>query len=157
MLEVLQYPTSNCSWKLQQQKQHVSFETIPGMEERGMKVNIGGGDSSVIYLIYCKNFCKCYKVPSPNTTIKKKKAWYWHKNTYENQSENQLKRIKDRDMNLSDFSATPIWLLTRDQKHTIEKRQLLQKVLMGKLDICIQKTKNRSMSFTLYKYQVKVK
>jgi hypothetical protein len=28
-------------------------------------------------------------------------------------------------------------------------------MLLGKLDICMQKTETRSMSFTLYKYQVK--
>jgi hypothetical protein len=27
---------------------------------------------SMIYLIYCKNFCKCHNVPPPNTTIKKR-------------------------------------------------------------------------------------
>jgi hypothetical protein len=28
---------------------------------------------SMIYLIYCKNFCKCHNVPPPSTTIKKSK------------------------------------------------------------------------------------
>jgi hypothetical protein len=37
-------------------------------------------------------------------------------------------------------------------KRTMEKRQLLQQVLLGKLDICLQKIEARSMSFTLYKY-----
>jgi hypothetical protein len=27
--------------------------------------------SSMMYLIHCKNFYKCYSVPPPNTTIKK--------------------------------------------------------------------------------------
>jgi hypothetical protein len=31
---------------------------------------MGGVNSSMIYLIYYKNFCKCYNVP-PSTTIKK--------------------------------------------------------------------------------------
>jgi hypothetical protein len=44
----------------------------------------------------------------------------------------------------------------RHPKHTMEKRQPLQKMLVGKLDICLQKTESRSMSFTLYKYQLKV-
>jgi hypothetical protein len=43
----------------------------------------------------------------------------------------------------------------RHPKHTMEKRQPLQQML-GKLDICVQKTETRSMSFTLYKYQLKV-
>jgi hypothetical protein len=38
----------------------------------------------------------------------------------------------------------------------MEKRQTLQQLLQGKLDICLQKTEARSMSFTLYKYQHKV-
>jgi hypothetical protein len=39
-------------------------ETIAGMVE--------GVNSSIVYLIYCKNFCKCHNVPPPSTTIKKK-------------------------------------------------------------------------------------
>jgi hypothetical protein len=37
-------------------------------------------------------------------------------------------------------------------KHAIENRQPFQQILLGKLNICMQKTE-RSMSFTLYKYQ----
>jgi hypothetical protein len=29
-------------------------------------------NSSIIYLIHCKNFCKCHNVPPPSTTIKKR-------------------------------------------------------------------------------------
>jgi hypothetical protein len=29
-------------------------------------------NSSMIYLICCKNFCKCHSKPPPSTTIKKK-------------------------------------------------------------------------------------
>jgi hypothetical protein len=42
----------------------ISVETIAGMEE-GMKVIMEGVNSSMKYLIYCKNFCKYYNVPSP--------------------------------------------------------------------------------------------
>jgi hypothetical protein len=31
-----------------------------------------GVNSSMIYLIYCKNFCKCHNVPPPSTIIKNK-------------------------------------------------------------------------------------
>jgi dTDP-4-amino-4,6-dideoxygalactose transaminase len=37
----------------------------------------------------------------------------------------------------------------------MEKRQLLQQMLLGKLDTCQQKTETRSMFVTLYKYQLK--
>jgi hypothetical protein len=37
----------------------------------------------------------------------------------------------------------------------MEKRQPLQQMLLGKLDIHMQKTENRSLSFTLYKNQFK--
>jgi hypothetical protein len=37
---------------------------------RGMGESNGVGNSSMIYLIYCKNLCKCYNVPPPST-IKK--------------------------------------------------------------------------------------
>jgi hypothetical protein len=31
-------------------------------------------NSSMIYLICCKNLCECYNVPSPSTTKEKKKT-----------------------------------------------------------------------------------
>jgi hypothetical protein len=34
---------------------------------------VEGVNSSMIYLIYGKNFCKCYNVRLPSTIIKKKK------------------------------------------------------------------------------------
>jgi hypothetical protein len=37
-----------------------------GIEERG------GGNSRMIYLIHCKNFCKCPSVPPPSTAMKRK-------------------------------------------------------------------------------------
>jgi hypothetical protein len=37
-----------------------------------------------------------------------------------------------------------------------EKRQPLQQILLGKMDICLQKNETISMSVTLYKYQPKV-
>jgi hypothetical protein len=33
-------------------------------------------NSSMIYLIYCKNICKCHNVPPPSTTIKKEKKFF---------------------------------------------------------------------------------
>jgi hypothetical protein len=41
-------------------------ETIPGMGRGGMKKNGGGVNSTMIYLIYFKNFCNCYNVPPAN-------------------------------------------------------------------------------------------
>jgi hypothetical protein len=41
----------------------IPFETISGMER-------GGVNSSMIYLMHCKNFCKSHNVPPPSTTIK---------------------------------------------------------------------------------------
>jgi hypothetical protein len=35
----------------------------------------------------------------------------------------------------------------------MKKRQPFPQMLLGKLDICMQKTESRSLSFTLYKYQ----
>jgi hypothetical protein len=49
----------------------IAVETVPEMGEGGMMKNGGGMNSSMIYLIYCKNFCKCHNVPLPTTTIKK--------------------------------------------------------------------------------------
>jgi hypothetical protein len=39
----------------------------------GIKENGGGVNSSMIYLIYCKNFCKWHNVPQPSITVKVKK------------------------------------------------------------------------------------
>jgi hypothetical protein len=39
-----------------------SVETIPGMEEGEKRRMIEGVSSSIIYLIRCKNICKCYNV-----------------------------------------------------------------------------------------------
>jgi hypothetical protein len=36
------------------------IETIPGMEEGGIKENDEGMN---LIMIYCKNFCKCHSVP----------------------------------------------------------------------------------------------
>jgi hypothetical protein len=48
----------------------ISVETIPEVgrgnkREKWVRVN-----SSMICLIYCKNFCKCHNVPPPSTIIK---------------------------------------------------------------------------------------
>jgi hypothetical protein len=48
-------------------------ETIPGMGGEGNKGEYGGANSNMIYLIYCKNFCKCHNLPPPSITIKKVK------------------------------------------------------------------------------------
>jgi hypothetical protein len=42
------------------------------MEVEGIKENLEGVNSSMIYLIHFKNFCKCHNV-SPPSTIKKNK------------------------------------------------------------------------------------
>jgi hypothetical protein len=39
---------------------------------RGMiKERVEGVNSSIIYLLHCKNFCKCHNVTPPRTTRKK--------------------------------------------------------------------------------------
>jgi hypothetical protein len=39
---------------------------------RGMNDNGGGVNSSIMYLIHCKNLCKCHSVPIPSIIIKEK-------------------------------------------------------------------------------------
>jgi hypothetical protein len=55
------------------------FETIPGM---GIKENGEGINSSMIYLRYFKNVCKCHNVLLPSTTNTNKKSHqnklFWH-------------------------------------------------------------------------------
>jgi hypothetical protein len=44
----------------------IPVETVPEIR--------GGGIASMIYLTHCKNLCKCYNVPTPSTTILKKRV-----------------------------------------------------------------------------------
>jgi hypothetical protein len=46
------------------------FQELAG-GERGWRA-VEGGNSSMIYLIYCKNLYKYHNVPPPNTIIKEK-------------------------------------------------------------------------------------
>jgi hypothetical protein len=57
-----------------------------------VKENDEGVNSSMIYSIYCKNFCGCHNVPSPNTTVKKKKK----KKKKKTCKKKNLKRIKNK-------------------------------------------------------------
>jgi hypothetical protein len=43
------------------------------LEERVIKENDGGFNSSMIYFLYCKDLCGCHNVPPFSTTMKKKK------------------------------------------------------------------------------------
>jgi hypothetical protein len=48
--------------------------TIQGMQGEGIKWGGDGGEGvnpSMIYLMHCKNFCKCHNVTPPSKTIKK--------------------------------------------------------------------------------------
>jgi hypothetical protein len=47
------------------------LKAITSQSEMQRKRIVDGINSSVIYLIYCKNFCKCHNVFPPSTTIKK--------------------------------------------------------------------------------------
>jgi hypothetical protein len=55
---------------------NVNGKMIP-VEMRGkIQENVKGVNSSMIYLIYYKNFYKYYNVPPPSPTIKLKKKKY---------------------------------------------------------------------------------
>jgi hypothetical protein len=49
-------------------KTMIPVETAPGIKE-GMGESSAGVNSSMMYLIHCKNLHKCYNVPPPSTTI----------------------------------------------------------------------------------------
>jgi hypothetical protein len=51
----------------------IPVETVPGIRGGGAKGEWWRGrNSSLIYLIHCKNLCKCHSVPPPSTSVKEK-------------------------------------------------------------------------------------
>jgi hypothetical protein len=65
------------------------------------------------------------------------------------EKQNKRPRYESIQLHPAEFSQ-------RCQKQVKEKNQSLQQILLGKLNIYIQKTESRFMSFILYKYQLKV-
>jgi hypothetical protein len=52
----------------------IPVETVPGIGGGGIKENGGGGEFSMIYLMYCKNFGKCHNTPTQHNSKKIKKV-----------------------------------------------------------------------------------
>jgi hypothetical protein len=52
---------------------YVNAKVIPESGDGGRKRAVYGVNSSMIYLIHCKNLCKSNNVLPPSTTIKEKK------------------------------------------------------------------------------------
>jgi hypothetical protein len=50
-------------------RKKIPVETVSQMRGRRLRM-VEGVSSSMIYLIYCKNLCKCHNVPPPSITIK---------------------------------------------------------------------------------------
>jgi hypothetical protein len=50
-----------CVYKWKNEK----WDLLKLFQEWRVKENGGGGESSTVYLIYCKTFCKCHSVPYP--------------------------------------------------------------------------------------------
>jgi hypothetical protein len=74
-------------------------------------------------------------------------AWCWNKNRYED----QWNIIKDLNMNPLSYAHL---IVDKGTRNIQWRKDSLFTILLGKLDICLQKTKTRSMSFTLYKCQL---
>jgi hypothetical protein len=73
-----------------------------------------------------------------------KTVWYWEKNRHVV----QWNRIEDPDTKQKSY----IHIIFYKEAKNIpwKKRQPLQQMFLGKLDICMEKTETRSMSFTLH-------
>jgi hypothetical protein len=52
-----------------------TVEAIPGNRGGEIKKSSRGENSRMMYLIHCKNLCKCYSVPPSSTTTKGKKTF----------------------------------------------------------------------------------
>jgi hypothetical protein len=59
----------------------IPVETVPGIS--GWGIELEEENSSKMYLIHCKNLCKCYNIPPPST-IEKEKKRLTHSNVHVN-------------------------------------------------------------------------
>jgi hypothetical protein len=81
--------------------------------------------------------------------VKEKTAWYWHKN----RNKDQWISIDDPEINL--HCCTHL-IFDKDTKSIHWRRHSLQQMILEKLDIHMQKTKNTDISLILYKNQFKM-
>jgi hypothetical protein len=64
------YGYARCLFCYKNRREACKGENYQNRKDKGEPVQ--GVNSSMVYLIYCENLCKCYNVPPPGTTIKEK-------------------------------------------------------------------------------------
>jgi hypothetical protein len=103
--------THVCKWK------NEACETVPRMGEGEQRRMVEGVNSTMIYSICCKNFCKCHNVYHPE------QQWTINKNQSKARQSNVLRgwkrKIRDQKCQLQHLAQDKTHGIKRDKKKNL--------------------------------------